>query len=142
MGYCVTQESCRNFLIKKSNKGKVLQAIKDLAGKETIADASGRHFSWVDPNYEKAKTLGDAFSKWRWQIETNKVGDVINLQFEGEKLGDDYVLMCAIAPFVTSGDIEMRGEDGFMWRWVFKDKKCHELLGRVVYDDLPPNRRP
>jgi len=123
------------FSIKLENTQKALDAIKSLAGKETITDSYGRHFSWVHPEYEKAKTLFDAMSCWRWQPKTGSDGGVDGVYFTGEKYGDDPILFKAIAPFVEDGSyIEMQGENGEIWRWVFNNGKFKEVYGRHVFE--------
>jgi len=136
MGYCMSQISCNGFMIKKANKAKALKAIKNLKGKGTITDSSGRHFSWVrDNEYVSARTLEEALLAWRWEPELDDKGNVFVLNFVGEKLGDDPLLFDALAPYVENGgELEMQGEDGCHWLWRFMGKKCTEVSGRVVYD--------
>lgn len=137
MGYCMSMEEC-DFRILKENFSKALKAVKGLAGKETIRDGSGRHFSWVDTaEFMNAGTLEAALTAWRWHplIDTS-YGHIIDLEWEGEKSGDDEILFDAIAPFVEKGSyIQMIGEDGYRWRWKFDGKKCVEVGSRVVWDD-------
>lgn len=141
MGYCITQIGGK-FEIKAKNKSKALEAIKKLAGKETIEDSSGAHFSWVDTSdFTEAKTLEKALIAWRWEADTTKWishtnGDIIALNFTGEKWGDDTMLFEAIAPYVESGSfIEMEGEDGSRWKWAFNKGVFKEVKGKVVYDE-------
>lgn len=133
MGYCMDQQDSK-FTIKQENIGKALAAVKALSGKETIKDSSGRHFSWVDQDFATKNTLEEILASWRWQIKV--LGDdVIEIEFTGEKLGDDKILFDAIAPYVEKGSfIEMHGEDGARWKWVFNGKTCEEKIGRVVYE--------
>lgn len=137
MGYCVDQVSCTNFKIEAKNFHKALKAIKALHGKETIKDSGGSHFSWVDHDFHKARSLPEALDMWRWRLRVDDDGDGVELYFEGEKLGDDEILLNAIAPFVEAGaEIAMAGEDGARWKWVFNGKTCVERAGRIVYDDF------
>lgn len=136
MGYCMDQRDA-NFRIKRSNLKKALEAIKALAGKETIGDASGRHFSWVNTaDFLKATTLAAAMDEWRWTLHfESDDGDADGIQFHGEKSGDDMHLFQAIAPFVERGSfIEMQGEDGALWRWVFNGKTCEEKEAKVSWE--------
>jgi hypothetical protein len=133
MGYCMSQKNAK-FKIKASKRAKVLNAIKGLHGKESIHDSGGRHFSWVDHNFHKLNDLADIFRAWRWEI-TEEAGDVVNISFSGEKLGDDGILFEAIAKYVEKGSfIEMEGEDDSIWRWEFNGKTCRENYGTVTYD--------
>jgi len=128
MGY-VMEQLGDEFKIKKENFEGALAAIKGLSGKETIHDASGPHFSWVDTKeYQEAKTLPDALKAWRWEARLGIYGDVIGVDFAGEKAGDDDILFNAIAPFVERGSyIEMEGEDRMVWKWKFDGRRCKEI---------------
>jgi len=143
MGYCMEQIDS-DFMIKAENVKAALQAIKKLAGKETIKDGSGGHFSWVETSdFVKAKTLDKAMDAWRWEITGPEPEDPENdpaefdaITFNGEKLGDDAILFNAIAPYVEKGSyIEMQGEDGSRWRWVFDGKKCKEVTAKISFDE-------
>lgn len=135
MGYCMSQSESL-IRIEKKNVTKAMKAVKALAGKETIADGSGRHFSWVDQNFVNASDFKTVMKAWRWEVVFDTDGDVSDLRFYGEKLGDDYLLMKAIAPFVRKGGyIEMHGEDGERWRWVFDGKQCYEKAAKISWED-------
>lgn len=136
MGYCIELRNS-SFKIKSENKENTLKAIKGLAGQETIGDSSGRHFSWVNtPDFFFAKTLEEAMKAWRWAIYSNPDGDIDEISFCGQKLGDDEILFSAMAPFVENDSfLEMHGEDGSMWRWVFKDGKLEEKTATVSWED-------
>ena len=129
MGYCMSQDESK-FHIQVSKKVSALRAIKDL-----VTDKKGS-FTWIDADTIKScRNLTDAMSEWRWDIEEDDAGDVVGVAFSGEKAGDDLALFKAIAPFVTSGSyIEMHGEDGSRWRWVFSENTCVEKTAKVSWD--------
>ena len=136
MGYCMEQQGS-SFTIKPSNVAGALASIKALAGKETISDSSGRHFSWVETSeFLEAETLSQAMGAWLWMLDTDEeTGGVQDVNFEGEKIGDEAALFGAIAPFVEPGSyIEMHGEDGSIWRWIFDGKTCTEKTATVSWD--------
>ena len=128
MGYYVDMIKDK-FYIKKENEQKVIDAIKE-------AVANGRIHSWViKKDVEKSDNLQDTFLACRWDIEklTNNHG-YGNLYFDGEKLGDDYEFFRTIAPYVEDDSyIEMRGEDGDMWRWVFEKGECKEIYPTIIW---------
>jgi hypothetical protein len=130
MGYCMSQNESK-FHIKAPNKDLALRAIKAM-----MAEKKGV-FSWVDTTTVKCcRDLVTAMGEWRWDIEEDEAGDVIGIAFSGEKAGDDLTLFKAIAPFVESGSyIEMHGEDGARWRWVFVDKTCVEKAAKISWED-------
>ena len=121
MGYYVSLHDS-DFVIPEDKEEDALKAIHDLYGKN-------QSYSWVvDSACLEAETLEEALMAWRWGYRSGE------LYFEGEKLGDDIILFCAIAPFVNAGSfIEMHGEEGFMWRWVFDGKECHEIEPTVTW---------
>jgi hypothetical protein len=126
-----------SFRIKRENFVGALSAIKGLAGQETIRDASGRHFSWVDTRkFMEATTLREALRAWRWDVDIESDdGDAVGIMFEGEKYGDDPKLFDALAPFVEAGSyIEMLGEDGGRWRWIFDGHTCIEKQATITWD--------
>lgn len=138
MGYHMKQMEV-GFRMSSDRFAEALMAIKALAGKETIHDGSGTHFSWVDTEkVTGAETLEEALRAWRWNPDQNGEGDIVGIWFEGEKLGDDGVLFEAIAPFVELGSyIQMIGDDDSIWRWRFDGSHVREVTGRVVFDDAP-----
>ena len=144
MGYCMTLKDV-NFFIAKENKEKALEAIKALASKVNELGHGGSwaggkkidaNYSWVDTSeFLNAKTLEDAILAWGWSTDTDKDGNINYIGFDSEKLGDEPVLFEAIAPFVKNGSyIEMSGEDGNIWRWVFDGETMREKAARIVYD--------
>ena len=112
------------FRIKAENKAKAHQAVRGLLAKTSKMSgfaSSGssvtRHFSWVDMDeLRTTKTIEGQLKAWRWEADTDeKTGDVVNLHFRGEKLGDDTVLFGALAPFVEDWEFhpdERRGRRG------------------------------
>ena len=130
MGYCMDQGETK-FHVKAENKAKARQAVRALlketrkmGGGSSFGGVETRSFCWVDMDaFRDAKTLDAQLMEWRWEAEVDAAtGDIVDLCFRGEKLGDDEVLFEAIAPFVESGSfIQMSGEDGHGWRWCFDD---------------------
>jgi hypothetical protein len=133
MGYYM-QVVDTKFRIKRENFGKALLAIKSLAGKETY----GTHFSWVNtPEFLKAETLEEGIKAWRWEAEVEgPSGDVTDISFRGEKLGDDELFFQVIAPFVEKGSfVEMSGDDNGRWRWFFDGYTVLDQTAKVTYDE-------
>jgi len=135
MGYYMDQIEA-DFEIKHDLQEKALEAIKNLAS----GSDSPRHlhYAWVnDGEYCDAKDLDTAMDAWRWHVERNEDGDIDYISFEGEKLGDDEILFNAIAPYVTQGSyIQMSGEEGCIWRWVFDGEKCAEIYPKIEWGEI------
>jgi hypothetical protein len=143
MGYYINQEEC-NFTILKENFSPCLDAIKGLmsqtnkmpGGSWSGGVQTDRWFSWV--NTERvlsAETLVDALYAWRWDASLDSNGNIEGIYFLGEKAGSDDDLMEVIAPFVKCGSyIQMRGEEGEIWRWFFKGGKMYQQEAKIVWD--------
>jgi hypothetical protein len=86
-------------------------------------------------NSDKAARLLNEFD---FEPETDADGNIVNLDFVGEKLRDHEKMCRQIASCVENDSyIEMRGEDGAMWRWVFRNGECHEIEAVIRWPDMP-----
>ena len=133
MGYRM-QQSASEFHIAASKKMDALAAVRRLARDESAMSGGSllgeRRYSWVNTDeFRLAKTLEVALAAWRWNPTVHgNTHDIVGLDFAGKKSGDDEALFAAIAPYVTDGSyIQMTGEDGAVWRWVFKDGRVREV---------------
>ena len=142
MGYCMDFRDAK-FSIANEDKQMALEAIKALKkgvnekGSGFSSRDADRNYAWVDTDeFMNADTLEKAIQAWRWETESDASGNINSIHFDGEKLGDDLVLFEAIAPYVKKGSfIEMGGEDGYIWRWVFNGKDCVKKAARMVFED-------
>lgn len=114
-----------SFFIAGEDIPQTLSAIHQLPNKR---------YSWVN-DFHNLYSLEEVMREWRWDINFDEEGNVIDIEFIGEKLGDDPLLFEAIAPFVKDGScIEMLGEDGDRWRWSFTNGSMKILYPTVVWD--------
>ena len=106
MGYRIQLRNS-SFTIKKKHIPATIKAIKDLK--------DGGPYSWVSmgefTNTNLLERHGNSkikervfgfFEAWRWPVETNDKGDIVGIEFEGEKLGDENIFFTAIAPYVEN----------------------------------------
>lgn len=136
MGYCISQRETK-FGIDAEHREAVLSAIKSLAGKETHTyNPSHPHFAWVETaDFLKCDTLEEALKVWRWYPKVDEKGNIIGLDFNGEKYGDCTVLFTVIAPYVANHSfITMKGEDGAIFRWTFNNKKFKEVHAKITVE--------
>lgn len=125
MGYCISMTDC-NFVIKEENQESALQALKTLT--------KNKKFKWVG-NIQLCDTLRDALNEMGYDVEFDNLNNISDLEFFRENLGDDEELFNAIAPYVEENSyIEMYGEDGCKWRWVFKNNNCEEIQPEINWD--------
>lgn len=72
----------------------------------------------------------------RFEPEFDSAGNIVSIDFAGEKLWEQFDKLKQIAAYVEDGSyIEVRGEDGAMWRWVFKNQECREICAVVTWPD-------
>lgn len=144
MGYCMTLREY-NFCIKEENKINAHTSIIHLMTKIDKLGSGGliingkkvlSHYAWISTQEVlDSHTLEEAFKTWRWELlPGDNTPDMVYLDFEGEKLGDDKLFFDTIAPYVEDGSyIEMGGEDGFIWRWIFENGKCTEKEAKITF---------
>ena len=138
MGYRMSQEHAE-FTISKSNHAPALKKLKELMKRTDQMrgqGASQKSFAWVETDKVlRASSLSEAMEAFRWPVEHDAEGNITAISFAGEKLGDDEHLFGSIAEFVGDGSfIEMHGEDGAMWRWIFSGGKVVEKHATVSWD--------
>lgn len=117
MGYCITMTD-ENFKMKQSNFEEALKCLKNLAQE--------KYLKWVtDDLVLDATTFEEAMDACRYTLcFDEEYEDVVGIEFNGEKLGNDDDIFTVIAPFVESGSyIKFAGEDGDRWQFKFKDGK-------------------
>lgn len=135
MGYCINQEDI-SFSIKKENFPGALKALNKAVNEDhTVTDwVSEKDVSGINDPQEALKEL---LEECRWQPTFDSDGNISDLDFTGEKYGDDDELFTALAPYVDAGSyIEMRGEDDAHWRWNFDGKTMEENHGKMDYEGL------
>ena len=98
-----------------------------------------KHYAWVNEERAlNAKTFKEVTEAFRWDTEEDKEGNVIHFSFTGQKYGgDELVFLNTIAPYVKKDSyIEMRGEEGELWKWYFDGETCKEHHAIVQYPTL------
>lgn len=112
------------FTMRLENQQKAFEAIQSLHGK---------NYSWVDPAFVKATDLVTIMKQWRWSPSVDDGDNIVEIEFTGEKLGQDQIFFNAIAPYVEDGSfIEMKGSDDGHWKWSFENGKLKEYT--AYYD--------
>jgi hypothetical protein len=126
MGYKMNMKECK-IMIKHENQNCALNALKEFT--------KDKQFAWVYSDViQKCTNLEEALAEMRYQATFDEAGNIVDLEFTGEKLGDDTKLFNCIAPFVEDGSyIEMVGEDGDTWRWVFNNEICEKVYPSISW---------
>lgn len=144
MGYCMNQYETK-FFINKKDFPQVIEAIKDMWNyPERMGGGSSNGESWYAwcDNPTKETEIDKVLTCMRWEPVFDLDGNINDIIFDGEKLGDDEQLFRAIAPHIKDGSyIVMVGEDDFNWAWVFKNGTCKEnsLDRKVILEHLLSN---
>tara|TARA_R100001129_G_scaffold177621_1_gene152635 strand:- start:64 stop:468 length:405 start_codon:yes stop_codon:yes gene_type:complete len=127
MGYCIFQRDGK-FKIASADKAGALSALKKL---------SKGDYAWVDHlGLEQADTLEQAIRAWRWHATTDEQGNIDDLYFNGEKYGDEEVLLKVLALYAESGSwVEMQGEDGERWMWKFERRQLVTYNAKITFDE-------
>lgn len=130
MGYCIEMLDS-NFVIRKENFIKALESLKsvfvpeNMNCKDYINGETRPHFSWVSTTAVlNSKTLHSALKEIRYVPIPNIDGDICDVEFIGEKYGDEKVFFNALSPYVESGSyLCFMGEDESEWKWEFNNGK-------------------
>lgn len=120
------------FRIEEENKQNALEAIRTLMEEEghTPRDKS---FAWLNGvNQDEWDYFKEAMRDWRFPVELDDELNVVGINFNGQKIGDEEELFRAIAPYVVTGSyITFFGRgDGHHWRIEFQENDIEK------YDDV------
>lgn len=88
-------------------------------------------------NFKGFRTFFDIMLETGWTFELDEDENVISIQDDSGYLrSDQNKLFDLIAPFVEKGSyIQMFGEDGSIWRWVFDGTECNEIYPTIIWDE-------
>ena len=129
MGYCMVQTDCK-FKIPAEHLENSIAAVMMATPAYPIDKVK------LDESLSLVAKLNRIIEEgWCFSV----IGDghnVIKVCFDGEKLHTETsTWMEAIAPFVENGSyIEMCGEDGDQWRWVFNNGTMKEIRPKTIWE--------
>lgn len=103
--------------------------------------ATNCQLKWMD--HDNALTLleqGDLieyFGLWLYDAKIDiTTGDICDLVWGGEKIGDEYNMFEQIAPWVDDESyLNCQGEDGEMWRWYWRQGNLYQIEAEIHYPD-------
>ena len=126
MGYYINSMEA-NFMLKKENVNEAWGALKKVCN-----ESSNR---WLESAVNDSPTFEESMEECGWTIEQNENGDYDSIYFSDEKYRNNEIELEAIAPYVEDDSyIQMQGEDGDIWRWIFKDGKCIEKYATISFE--------
>lgn len=130
MGYFMEMIDSK-FAIKKENFEEALRSLKgifvpeNMTCKDYISEKEYHHFSWVDTNTVLSSlTFEEALKGIRYTPVYDVDGDICDIEFTGEKYGDEKIFFTSLAPYVEPDSyVCFEGEDGEVWKWIFRNGK-------------------
>ncbi len=129
MGYEISVDHAE-IHIRKENFGAVLNAIA------LIPD----RMAWTEladiQRIAKSGDITEMFDHLGWPVEFDSDGNIVRMEFDSSKMGDEEVWLGAIAPYVESGCIQVRGEDGDLWRWALSGGKLIEIRPEITWPEV------
>lgn len=128
MGYCIEMIDSK-FAIKKENFEEALKSLKsvfipeNMTCKDTIGGKEYLHFCWVDTNTVlNSTTFDEALEEIRYTPVYDVDGNICDVEFTGEKYGDEKIFFISLAPYVEPDSyLFFTGEDGDVWKWIFRN---------------------
>lgn len=128
MGYCIEMTESK-FTIKKENFENALKSLKAVFVPENmncydyINGKKYHHFSWVNTRTVlESINIVEALEEIRYAPQFDQDSNICNVEFIGEKYGDEQIFFDALVPYVENGSyLCFKGEDGDTWRWIFND---------------------
>lgn len=121
MGFFMEQIKSK-FSMRKENKQRALKALKE------ISDEDFKYLTTDKENVLKCASFEEAMAELNWEVTTDSDGNIIDIEFQGEKCNEDFDVMKALGPFVEIGSyIVMMGEDRSTWTWSFDGEECEEI---------------
>ena len=129
MGYCMDMKGI-DASFKKENANKIINTIQENIKNKNIDGG------YVDFNYIlKSDDILEIFEEFRFPLIL--IDDEYQIEyFSGEKYGGyEEDLFSLIAPYMNDGYMEFIGEDGYMWRYLFKDGKFKEISATIIWEE-------
>ena len=128
MGYCMSQMKGK-FMLKNENVSGAWKTVKELFKEE-------KEIGWATQDeIENCSSFEQVMDVCSFKITSNENGDYDSIDFIGEKHGDQDIIFNAMARYVEDGSyIQMLGEDGTIWRWVFENGKCVEKVVNITFE--------
>ena len=131
MSYSV-RYTIKNAIIPEDEWGAALAAVNALFTNE-------KRFAWLDGGTRNHPDLKTAIEEWGFEVEAHNspgTGEVLEItNFQWGKSGEEKALLARLAPFIGPNAIfECAGEDGDLWRYIFRYGYLVTQKGRIVYE--------
>lgn len=130
MGYVIGMKES-TISISLENANKIMNVLKK------YIEEKNPDWRWINCQYLKECCeryhFDEVMEELRYAIVVQDGSYKIDY-FVGEKLGEDIEIFNVISPFIDDGYIEMYGEDGDRWRWIFKKGKVETRYPKVEWE--------
>lgn len=92
-----------------------------------------KHFEFLPPLQKLVELTSEVYG---FDLVPDAEKRIVKIRNEWEGMRNCEVLFEALAPYVNEGSfIECQGEDGAMWRYVFRDGKVKEIQPKIVWEE-------
>ena len=120
--------------------GRVVDVLKD-TNRNGVPGMTGpsigrKYFAFTDTEkIEKSQDIGDLLCHFRWQPDFDEDGNICDLSFTGEKIGNELLIFSLIARFVRSGSrIIYALEDDGVYGMFFDGSNCVVKKADLLFD--------
>jgi hypothetical protein len=119
-------QTAGQFFIRAQDHAAALTALREERARKRFPYGSDRRWD----------TLKEALVDLGWWPTINDDGHIGRLHFQADSAGDDARLFATLAPYVAKGSfLEMQGEDGETWRWVFDGQSCRQVKPSITWPE-------
>ena len=119
MGYGISLNQVRFFIAEK-DKYAAYKAFKQ----SSLAEKTG----------EPIRCIEEALEYFGYAPENDADDNIVDLEHTFKNLGNEEELFSIIAPYVKDGSfIEVFGDDGELWRWVFTKGEMNEITPKIEW---------
>jgi hypothetical protein len=92
-----------------------------------------RWFSWMPADLTECGSLRGVLEHLGFDCDEFH-GDLSLISYDS-KTGQEDLFLETLAPFISDGCMQWRGEDGFLFRWVFENGVMRQQEGRIQWVD-------
>lgn len=136
MGYNVTLNDSEFFMAHEQTADAALALKKWLEERPDRKNPK----SWEARVLAKHPILEFYMREFMWAFESDSDGNITEVEYIGEsQSGHEQTIFNLIAPYVKAGSyIELHGEDGDIFRYVFDGTQCKEVKPIITWPAITP----
>jgi len=83
-----------------------------------------------------AKAVKEELEKEKMSVKFDEDKNIVDISINDDRLYNKKDLLDNVSSFVKNNSyLEIIGEDGRQWRWIFQDGQCHEVFPVLIWPD-------